>query len=208
MAMRKTYPGTVAASLMAMSVMATGALAQTVMAQAVTPTPVVMNVTGFVPQACTLQPGKIQAGGLVNLRGLDGDTLQIEELTDQKTLATRATSATIDFAATCSLPHRVRIETQNNGLWPTTGAMGSTSVGFAYALPYNATVSWAGVSGLLQADAKVRRLNQQLFTINGPASGNIELRIQMDAGASNVQANAPVLAGAYGDTLRIYLEPQ
>ncbi|MDE1918928.1 MAG: hypothetical protein KGJ57_22725 [Sphingomonadales bacterium] len=166
------------------------------------------GVTGYAPQVCTLQPGRIQPGGLVNLRGLDGDTLQIEQLTDPQTLAVRATSATIDFAATCNYAHRLRVETQNNGLWPTDGAMGRNAPGFAYALPYNASISWAGRSTVLQADAKVRRLNQQILLVSTAATGQVELRLQMDAGASNTRANAPVLAGVYGDTLRIYVEPQ
>jgi len=45
-------------------------------------------------------------------------------------------------------------------------------------------------------------------TIDRPGAGTLELRIEIQQGASNVRANAPVIAGYYGDTLRIVLEPQ
>jgi hypothetical protein len=34
------------------------------------------------------------------------------------------------------------------------------------------------------------------------------IRLDVDAGATNARANAPLVAGVYGDTLRITLEPQ
>jgi hypothetical protein len=38
--------------------------------------------------------------------------------------------------------------------------------------------------------------------------GDLRLRLDIDAGSTNVQTNAPIIAGSYGDTLRIFLEPQ
>ena len=63
-------------------------------------------------------------------------------------------------------------------------------------------------NGQLSIDAKVRQLVQQRITIDQPVAGEVQLRIEMEAGASNVQTNAPVLAGGYGDTLRVFLEPR
>ena len=165
-------------------------------------------VTGNAPQVCTLQPGRIETGGLVNFLGIDGDTLQIDELTDKRTLAARAASATISFAAVCNFPHRVRIESQNNGLWPTDGRMSTTAQGFAYALPYRARMDWGSVSGDFLADAQVRRLTEDRVSVDLPTAGDLRLRIEIEPGASNVGANAPVLAGVYGDTVRIFLEPR
>ena len=36
-----------------------------------------LPVTGSVPQVCAMQQGAIQSGSLVNVAGLDGDTLRI-----------------------------------------------------------------------------------------------------------------------------------
>lgn len=165
-------------------------------------------VNGNAPQVCSIQPAKLQAGELVNFRGLDGDTLQIEELTDQRTLAARPASVTVSFDAVCNFPHRVRIESQNNGLWPTDGSMSTQAQGFAYALPYRTRIDWGSASGNFLADAKVRRLVEERVNVNAATAGVLSLRIEIDAGASNVQTNAPVLAGVYGDTLRIFMEPR
>lgn len=86
--------------------------------------------------------------------------------------------------------------------------MSSDAVGFAYALPYLARVSWGDRNGELDADAKIRRLADNRFNIDQATAGEMQLQIIVQAGASNVRNNAPVLAGAYGDTLRIFLEPR
>lgn len=167
-----------------------------------------LPVLGNVPQVCALQPATLQPGDLININGGGGDTLRILQLTDPQTLAAKAASATISFAAACNLPHRLTIESQNNGLWPTDGRMSTPGTDFASALPYEATVSWANASGRLVADAKIRALNEERLTIDNPAAGNLVLRFRMNQGASNVAVNAPVLAGVYGDTIRIVLEPR
>lgn len=184
------------------------ALAPVAMAQEVQNGEHSFPVTGNAPQVCALQPARLQAGGLVNFRGLDGDTLQIVELTDKRTLAARPASATISFAAVCNFPHRVRLESQNNGLWPTDGRMSTEAEGFAYALPYHARIDWGSASGDFQADAKVRRLAEERVSVDLPTAGDLSLRIEIESGASNIRTNAPVLAGVYGDTLRLYLEPR
>lgn len=165
-------------------------------------------VTGNAPQVCAMQSGRIETGALVNFLGIDGDTLQIAELTDKRTLAARAASATISIAAVCNFPHRVRIESQNNGLWPTDGRMSTTAQGFAYALPYRARIDWGATSGDFLADAQVRRLTEDRLSVDVPTAGDLSLQIEIEPGASNVGTNAPLLAGIYGDTLRIFLEPR
>lgn len=167
-----------------------------------------MPVIGSAPQVCTLQRGTIGGAGLVNVQGLDGDTLRIEQFTDPQTLAAKAASATVTFAAVCNFPHRVRLESQNNGLWPTDGRRASTSPQFTFAVPYEASLQWGAVNGKLEANATVRQIIDRSYDLNGPLAGNLTLRIDVRPGASNVEINAPVMAGAYGDTLRIFLEPR
>ncbi len=167
-----------------------------------------LPVTGRAPQVCALQDGRIQAGGLVNVAGTSGTTLQILQFVDPQTLAARAASATIDFDAVCNFPHSVRIESQGNGMWPTDGRISSSVEGFAYAVPYSANVSWGGTNATLNANGKVRQIVQQSVAVNEPTQGTLELRIEIAEGASNVENKAPVLAGSYADTLRIYLEPR
>ena len=167
-----------------------------------------MPVTGNAPQVCAMQRGAVQPGGLVNINGIDGDTLRILQLTDSQTLAARAASATISFAAVCNFPHRVRIESSNNGLWPTDGRISSASPDFASAVPYQAQLQWGVANGALSADVTVRQIAIRSWDVNQPTAGDLQLRIEIQQGASNVEVNAPVLAGAYADTLRIFLEPR
>lgn len=166
-----------------------------------------LTVTGNAPQVCAMQTGRIRTGSLNNVSGIDGDTLRIVELADPQTLAARASSATIAFAAVCNYPHRLRIESQNNGLWPTDGRAGAAT-GFATAVPYTARLQWGATSGALDADARVRRLAEQRITVDDATAGDVQLRLEILAGASNLDARAPLAAGAYGDTIRIFLEPQ
>ena len=104
-------------------------------------------VAGNVPQVCTMERGRVRTGGIVNFVGLDGSTLRISQLVDPNTLAARPSSVTVTFDAVCNFPHAVRIESENNGLWPTDGRMSSDIGGFAYALPYTARIQWATRTG-------------------------------------------------------------
>ncbi|MEN9682297.1 MAG: hypothetical protein RIQ99_1997 [Pseudomonadota bacterium] len=167
-----------------------------------------LPVTGSAPQVCALQDGQIQPGGLINIAGTSGASLQIEQFVDPQTLAARAASATVDFTAVCNFPHTMRIESQGNGLWPTDGRISGPLQGFAYAVPYTAVVNWGGSNATLTADGKVRQIVQQSFAIDQPAQGTLSLRVEIAEGASNVENRAPVMAGAYADTLRIFLEPR
>ncbi len=167
-----------------------------------------MPVTGSAPQICAMEQATLASGSQDNFRTLSGNLLQIDTLVDPRTLATNAASAQIEFAAVCNFPHRIRLESENNGLWQTDGSMNQPAEGFAYALPYQAALTWGEVNGVLSADANVRRISERRFNIDQATAGAIELSITIEPGASNIRANAPVLAGYYGDTLRIFLEPR
>ena len=167
-----------------------------------------MAVVANAPPVCALKQPKLAGGGQVNFRGLNGSTLQIDRLVDPSTLAANGASAEVAFEAVCNYPHRIKVETQNNGLWQTSERAPVPPSGFAYAIPYSATFSWGLEHGRIEADAKVRRIAGRTFSMDRATSGEIHIRIQILAGASNVQDNSPVLAGYYGDTLRVTLEPQ
>lgn len=167
-----------------------------------------LPVTGRVPQICSLQQGTITPGALNNIAGLDGDTLRIIQFTDPSTLAVRAASATISFDAVCNFPHAVRIESQNNGMWPVDGRISDRPQGFAYAVPYEADLSWGPINSQFVTDGKVRAANQQVIVVNDPVAGQFTLRFRIEDGASNVETRAPLVAGTYADTVRIFLEPR
>jgi hypothetical protein len=167
-----------------------------------------MPVTGNVPQVCALQRGEVQPGSLVNIAGLDGDTLRILQFVDPATLSVKASSATISFDAVCNFPHAIRIESANNGLWPHDARITQQPGGFAYAVPYTAQMSWGPANALFEADAKSRHIAQRSVNVDTAVAGQVNLRIEVAEGASNVENRAPVVAGTYVDTIRIFLEPR
>lgn len=177
-------------------------------AQLVAPVTRTVPVIASAPAVCSIQEPELAAGGQINFRGINGNTLQIDHLVDPATLGAAGASANVKFDAVCNYPHRIKVEAQNNGLWQTSERSPAPPEGFAYAVPYSATIDWGLEHGRLDADAKVRRIAERSITVNRPTAGEIRLRVEIEAGASNVQANAPLLAGFYGDTLRITLEPQ
>lgn len=168
-----------------------------------------MAVQGAAPQVCAVQSPTISAtGALVNFRGLNGTTLQIDQLTDPQTLATRAASVNVSFAAVCNYPHRITVESQNNGLWR--NAVGGTGAptGFADGVPYTATLNWGDVVQRFEVNASSRRLSQVSVLVDKATAGSILLSLNIQSGASNLRANAPLIAGTYQDTLRVTVEPQ
>jgi hypothetical protein len=164
------------------------------------------DVVGTIPSTCAVDAPTLSGGAAINFRGLNGTTLEVDQLTDPRTLATRAASARVSFDAVCSFPHTLVLESESNGLWRE-GA-GATPAGFADAVPYLAELTWGPVTGRLQADAISRRINQLNVAVDEAVAGEIIVDLAIQPGASNARANAPLIAGAYQDTIRITLEPQ
>ncbi|MBB4098701.1 hypothetical protein [Sphingomonas kyeonggiensis] len=165
------------------------------------------DVTGQVPGTCTLGAPRL-GGAQANFRGINGNSLPIDQLVDGTTLSTRPASAEISFDAVCAFPHLLRVESQNNGLWRTGERSGVAPEGFGDAVPYRATLLWASQTLALFADARLRRMSEGTLYVGATATGTLQLNLVIDAGATNHRANAPLVAGTYGDTLRITLEPQ
>jgi hypothetical protein len=166
------------------------------------------QVTGSSPNICVMQAPSLAAGAQVNFRGLNGTLLQIDSLVDPTTLATNAASVELRFDAVCNFPHQLKVEALNNGLWRNTSGAAAAPNGFAYAIPYQARFTWGQRSLLLNADAQIRRFNEQSLRVLDPTAGTVSMRFEIQPGASNIQSNAPVIAGNYAETLRITLEPQ
>jgi len=164
------------------------------------------NVVGTIPSICAMEEPTLADGSLINFRGLNGTTLEVDQLTDPSTLTTRAASASVSFAAVCSFPHNLVVESESNGLWRNAGS-GAPS-GFADGVPYLAQLAWGPVNGNLVADASARRANQVTIGVDEAVSGEIVVDLEIQAGASNLRSNAPLIAGTYQDTLRITVEPQ
>jgi hypothetical protein len=166
------------------------------------------TVNGSIPNICVMQQPRLAAGAQVNFLGLTGTTLRIDALVDPLTLATRAASINLSLDAVCNFPHRLRIEAQNNGLFRSSNTATQTPNGFASAIPYTASINWGPQGATLNADALVRRVHEEAIAVANPTAGQVLLRLDIQPGASNVQSNAPVIAGNYGDVLRVTLEPR
>lgn len=166
-----------------------------------------MAVSGNVPEACTIGAPALSPSIQQNFRGLDGNLLQVEQLVDPVTLSTRAASVELVFASFCQTAHRLIIESRNNGLFREPGSAEATAPGFGYAVPYLATAQWGAQVLQLRADASTRRIHED-WVGAGPTHGDLKLRLDIAAGATNDRPNSPLVAGLYSDTLRITLEPR
>jgi hypothetical protein len=184
------------------------ALASAGAASAATSSSQTMGVSGGAPEICTVQNPVIAGGALLNFRSLNGTTLQIDQLADSKTLASMAATADVTMAAVCNFPHRIRLESQNNGLWRGGAAGAPPPTGFADGVPYTATLEWGPANTTFFVDAQSRRLSQQITAIDQAVAGDIKIHLAIQAGASNLGANSPLIAGTYSDTLRVTVEPQ
>lgn len=164
-------------------------------------------VTGSVPQVCNIGQPVQGDQAPVNFQGLQGNGLAIQQLVDPTTLQSRAASVEIQFAGTCNYPHRLVIESQNNGLWRNTlGA--APAAGFSSSVPYSVTVNWGDQNQRFDVDAATRDV-RNIEMLSDAAAGDVSLRLEIQQGASGGGPNnAPLLAGAYSDTLRVTLEPQ
>jgi hypothetical protein len=181
-------------------------LGGTVFAAPVSVTP--YTVSGSAPQICAVSNPVLTAGALVNFQSLNGTMLQLSKLADSRTLATNAASATVTFAAVCNYPHQIILESQNNGLYRD-GAVGSPPPsGFADGVPYTASLTWGSVTSQFFVAATTRQTTQDRVVVPAATAGNIQIQLTIQAGASNLTANAPLIAGTYTDTLRITVEPQ
>jgi len=166
-----------------------------------------IQVSGQVPESCTVGAPALSASGQENFRGLDGNLLQVDQLVDPTTLSTRAASAELVFASFCQTAHRLILESRNNGLFREPGNGSTPAPGFGYAVPYLATAYWGPQVLRLRADASTRRINQD-WVGAGPTVGDLKLRLDIAAGATNDRPNSPLVAGLYTDIIRITLEPQ
>jgi hypothetical protein len=164
-------------------------------------------VLGDVPQLCAVElPVLLPEHPPVNFTGITGTLLAVDRLTDPATLATNAASVEVGFAAICNYPHTITLQSQNNGLWRDIAA--PPPAGFADAVPYTATLTWGEVNTALSADASSRGLRDLSVVVTRPTQGQIALRLDILPGSSNAQANAPLMAGVYRDTIRITVGPQ
>lgn len=165
-------------------------------------------IEGVVARRCafdTAAPQLPQAPN--NVRALAGNNLQIDRLVDPTTLAVRAANADLAFAAMCNVPHVLRIEAQNNGLFRSGGATAAPS-GFANAVPYRARFTWGDQTRTLFADANTRRQREEVIDRPVPTGGTMLMELDIQPGASNLTANAPLVAGNYGETFRVTIEPR
>lgn len=167
-----------------------------------------LDVTGSAPQVCNIDRPVLGDRPPVNVQALDGSSLRILSLVDSQTLATTAAFAELTLAAVCTVPHRLTISSQSNGLWRSQASGVAGAPGFTTAVPYTLEVEWGGVRQRLDADALSRGQKQRVAVIDSATVGDMRLLLSIEAGASNLFANAPLLAGAYADTLTVTLEPQ
>lgn len=167
-----------------------------------------IGISGFVARQCSFGDAAISGRLPLNFTSGGTNALRIVALTDPVTLTTAPASIVITFSGACSQPHRVTLESQNNGLWRTGAGLAATPAGFGDAVPYTATLQWPPGNLALQADATSQHIHESALNVGQAVAGPFTLQIEIRAGATNRTAYAPLIAGGYGDTLRLKVEPQ
>ncbi|CAM3095929.1 Secreted protein [Sphingomonas antarctica] len=166
-------------------------------------------IEGVVVQRCAFDTAapRLAPQAPNNVRALAGNNLEIDTLVDPATLAVRAANADLSFAAMCNVPHIIRIEAQNNGLFRSAGSTAAPS-GFANAVPYRARFTWGDQTRTLFADANTRRPREEIIDRPLPTGGTLLMQLDIQPGASNLTANAPLVSGNYAETFRVTIEPR
>lgn len=165
-------------------------------------------VTGFTPPVCTVGDVRFGGGAAVNVSSVTPGSIQINQLTDPATLSTNAASAQMSFPTVCTVPHQVRVQSLNNGLWRTQASGINAASGFANAVPYTIGVEWGENSSRFEVDAASRGNREQSILQGQPAAGDLTLTVSIAEGASNLRTDAPLMAGVYADILVVTLEPR
>ena len=173
------------------------------------PAPFNFPVQGNTPEICAVQNPVLTRGGqFVNFLTLNGTMLQISQLADPRTLATLPASADVSFATVCNFPHRIVLQSQNNGLWRGGAIATPPPSGFADGVPYTVNLTWGPINDTFFVDATSRQQSQTTVAVGHAEAGDIQLHLAIQAGASNLVANAPLIEGIYSDTLLLTVEPQ
>ncbi|MND52769.1 hypothetical protein D3C80_437910 [compost metagenome] len=165
-------------------------------------------VTGSAPQVCALGDVTFGGGAAVNVSSVTPGSIRINQLTDPATLSTNAASAEMSFPAVCTVAHRVRVQSLNNGLWRSQASGVNAASGFANAVPYTVGVQWGESNSRFEVNAASRGAREQSILQGQPAAGDLTLTVSITEGASNLRTDAPLMAGVYADTLVVTLEPQ
>lgn len=165
-------------------------------------------VAGRTPVVCTLTSGPGSDDGFNNFTTADRNVYRVDQMIDAATLSTRAAWFELTLSGVCNTAHRIRLESLNNGLWQLSETPPARPAGFGTAVPYDVTARWIDQVVQLSADAAIRQPRERIVPVGTPASGDLRLRFEILAGATNLAANAPMVSGAYSDTLTIILEPQ
>ena len=166
--------------------------------------PVTLVVTSAVANLCIMGPAQV-SGGATNLGVVSGNTVNIAQLTNDQ-LTTRATAFDITFSAECNAAHRVTVTSERGGL--RREQIGGVHPGFADGVPYSARFDWADAEATLLAPAQSLSEVSKNLDIGAPAAGSLVLHVSIDAGATNLVTNSPLIAGGYSDTLRVVMQVQ
>jgi hypothetical protein len=164
-----------------------------------------LTVTSATPRTCIMGAAQVTTGGATNLGVVSGNTVDIAQLTNDQ-LTTRATNFDITFDAMCNATHRVILTSERGGLRRAT--VGGTHAGFADGVPYSARFDWNSQEATLLAPAQSLSEVSQNLDIGQPSSGTLTVHFSIDAGATNLVTNSPLLAGDYSDTLRVEMQVQ
>lgn len=153
-----------------------------------------IEVAATAAPACSISTGNAVGSQNASFQsaGTSGGTVAITAFADPETAQANPASVQVEIPVICNSAHAVSIRSANGGMLRTGGtttAMG----GFIQFLPYAVQLDWVGQSLSGQSD------NQGALSMRVPNPGQGLLTVDI----AIAPGQAPLVAGAYADTLQI-----
>jgi len=159
-----------------------------------------LDMTGTAPSACVISaPTSVSgANATVAATGSQSAQITITQLVDQTTAQPMAAAINLSLPIICNTAHTLTVTTANGGLARVGGNQRNSNAtnGFREFVPYQVAAAWAGhsVNGTSQSSPPVS------IVVPDGAAGELSLTISVQPGG------APLVAGAYSDSLVIQLQ--
>jgi len=152
------------------------------------------EVVATAEPACNIEAGSAAGSRNASFQssGISGGTVAITTFADPQTAQANPVSVQVEIPVICNSAHEVSIRSTNGGMLRSGGTTGDVG-GFIQFLPYAVQLDWVGQTLSGQSDV------QQPLTLAVPNAGQGLLTVDVSLPASQ----APLVAGAYTDTLQI-----
>ncbi|WP_271439475.1 hypothetical protein [Pontixanthobacter luteolus] len=153
-----------------------------------------LEVVAVGQPVCNVSPGSASAlsNATFTSEGASGGTVSITNLSNPQTALAQPVNVQVEVPVICNSAHEITVRSANGGLQRAGGTRDAVG-GFVQFLPYQVRFDWAGqvLSGQSDDGAELA------MSIPNAGEGALLVDVALDG------SDAPLVAGAYEDTLQI-----